>query len=691
MTRKVAALLILLVLVFQALPAQVDRTTMPGPGPAPAVAFPAYEKHVTPNGIRVIIVRNTELPTIDIQLLIDRKAILEGDTAGYVDIAGQMLRTGTATKTKDQLDDAIDLIGASIRSSGTNVFASGLSGYTEALMALTADIVLHPSFPKEELQKLVTQTVSGLKYRKTDPEMIVEVVRDRILYGEKHPYGEVATEETAARVTREKCLELYTTYFRPNGAILAIVGDVNADTAMALVNKYFGGWQQGPIPAPAFEPPKGLDGLQVALVDRPGAPQSVIRVAGTVKLPRTSPDVIPSMVMNTVLGGGSAFRLFSNLREKHAYTYGAYSSIGADELIGSFSVKTSAKSSVTDSALNEILTEIRRIRDEKVSDKELQMAKNYLSGAFVRSLENASSVASNAIDIERYKLPAAYYQNYLKNIDTVTADDVQRTARVYLAPDKMLIALVGPASEIKSRLGKFGAVAMVDEEGKPIVVPSAALTMKPDEVLSRFIEKTGGKATWAALKDRTMEFSGKMQNFVMKIKNVQKAPNKLYTEMEVTGMFKQQMAFDGKKAWMVSPQGSGEITGEQLEGIKQQAVMNFYAAYKKMGFSATISGMKTIKGKDCYELTFTRGKGDVIRHYFAADDFLKLREVKLITTPQGSVEQITDFADYKEFKGLLLPTKYEQNAMGQVVELTLEVCTINAGVKDDVFKKPASK
>ena len=153
-----------------------------------------------------------------------------------------------------------------------------------------SDITLHPSFPQDELEKIVTQTKSGLQYRKTDPGMIVDVVRKKLVYGTEHPYGEIETEATVANVTREKCIEAYKTYFKSNYAIMAVVGDVNKDSVMKLVNKYFGAWAKGTLPTPTFTSPQRLDKVRVAFVDRPSSVQSTIRVAQVVELPRISPD-----------------------------------------------------------------------------------------------------------------------------------------------------------------------------------------------------------------------------------------------------------------------------------------------------------------------------------------------------------------------------------------------------------------
>jgi len=684
--RVIVTVTALVCCVFAA-PGQLDRSKKPGPGPAPAVAFPEYALETTANGMRVIIVRNDELPTVSIRLLIDREAVLEGEAAGYIGVAGGLLRNGTTTRTKDQLDEEVDRIGASLGSGGTSVFASGLSKYTEKIFELMADITLHPSFPQAELEKVITQTKSGLKYRKTDPNSIIEVLRQKVLYGPNHPYGEVETEETIGKVTRAKCREMYTTYFKPNHAILAVVGDVERAQVMGLVRKYFGAWKKGKIPVPVFATPKPQEGVSVAMVDRPASVQSVIRVSQTVELQKTSPDVIPVEVMNTVLGGG-VFRLFMNLREKHAYTYGAYSSVDPDKLIGTFTASTSVANKYTDSAVTEIFSEIKRIRDEKIDANELQMAKSYLSGSFARSLERADAVASRAIDIERYKLPKDYYRTYLKRIDAVTADDAQRVARQYLHPDRMLVALVGSAKEVKEKMRGFGPLTMYDEDGNPVVEKPLAVIMTPEEIFAKHIEKTGGRARMAALKDRTIEYSGKIQTMAMSVKTVQKAPGKFCQEIGMMGMV-QKTGFDGDKGWAASPQGVIDLSGEQLESIKAEGAMSFYDDYKGLGYKAEVTGTKTIRGKECFEVSLTKEGAPVLKHYFGIDDFMKHREVTMMTTPRGPVEQTMDLFDYKDFKGYMVPTRLEQSAMGQTVEFKLEKFDVNTGVADTLFQKPA--
>jgi zinc protease len=670
----------------QVAPAQLDRSKRPQPGPAPASAFPDVKVETTANGMRVIIVKNDELPTISMRLLIDRKPVLEGQAAGLMNIAGSLLRNGTTTRTKDQLDEEVDRIGANLGSGGTSVFASGLTKYTEKLFELMSDITLHPSFPQEEIDKTLQQVKSALQHRKMEPNAIVEVVRKKTLYGTGHPYGEVETEESIGKITRATCQTFYATYFKPNYAILAIVGDVDRAQVMKLVAKYFGKWKKGTIPQATYPTPRALDAVKVAFVDRPASVQSVIRVAQTVQLPRTSPDVMPVEVMNTVLGGG-IFRLFMNLREKHAYTYGAYSSMGPDELIGAFTASTSVANKYTDSAITEIFNELKRIRTEKVGADELQMAKNYISGAFGRSLETGDAVASRAIDIEQYKLPKDYYKTYLKRLDDVTADDVLGVAEKYLQPDRMLVDVVGNGAEVKEKLAQFGPVAMFDEEGNAVVQKKVDVTITPDEIFAKHLEKIGGKAKIAALKDRTIEYTGKMQTMEMKVKNVMKTPGKTYQEIAMMGMV-QKMGFDGEKGWASSPQGIMDLTGEQLEALKTEGTED-YDGYKQLGYTAAVTGTKSIGGKECFEITLTKTGAPALKHYLGMEDYLLHRQTVTLSTPRGPMEQSTDYLEYKDVNGYLIPSRLEQNVMGQTIAFTLDKAEVNSGVADSLFVKPA--
>src|SRR5690606_8979191 len=240
--------------------------------------------------------------------------IIEGDKAGYVSMAGDLLGTGTTSRSKAQLDEEVDFIGASLNTSSNGIFASSLSKHTDKLLELMTDVLYNPSFAQDELYKVKTQTLSAVAANKEDPGTIAGNVRSVLVYGQDHPYGELTTEKSVESITVDDCKKYYSTYFKPNNAYLAIVGDIDVKTAKKIAEKYFGKWQRGEVTDPTYNVPQPPRQTYVALVDRPASVQSVINIGYPVTLKPGEPEVIKAGVMNQILGGGFSSRLMQNLR-----------------------------------------------------------------------------------------------------------------------------------------------------------------------------------------------------------------------------------------------------------------------------------------------------------------------------------------------------------------------------------------
>ena len=231
---------------------------------------------------------------------------------------------------------------------------------------------------------------------------------------------------------------------------------------------------------------------------------------------------------------------------------------------------------------------------------------------------------------------------------------------------------------------------MYDEDANLIVEkPMSEITITADELFDKFIEKSGGKEKLNSVKDRTIEMTGKVQGVEIKAKSINKAPNKLYLEIDFGGMFSQKIGFDGEKGWIVSPQGVVDLEGSNLTDLKVQALTNFYLQYKDLGIKANIIGIKNIKGNDCYEVLFESDTSSKWTEYFGKDDFLKVRQIKSAEGPSGKVEQSTDYTDYKDFNGFLYPSKEIQSVMGQLIDMKVEKFEVNTGVDDSIFVKPS--
>jgi len=465
--KSISIYITLLLFTFNSVFAQLDRSRYPEPAPAPVINIADAETFVLPNGLKVFVVENHKLPRVTFSLKLDRDPILEGNKAGYTSLVGPLMMGGTTSLNKDQLDEAIDQIGASINVSSTSAVASSLTKHQETLLSLFADVLFNPSFPQEELDKLKKQTVSVLAAEKDDPNSIGMVVSNAVLYGKDHPYGENATEATVNAIEVSDITNYYKSYFRPNIAYMAIVGDITKNEAEVLMKKYFGDWEKAPVPTHEWRKAVVPTENQVVLVDRPASVQSVMNITYPIELQYNSPDRISATLLTYILGGGSSSRLFMNLRESKGYTYGAYSSISPDRISGNFSADASVRTEVTDSAAYQFFYELKNITEKTITDEEVTAAKAFLTGSFGRSLENPATIANFALNTEIYDLPKDYYKNYLKNLDAVTIETLNTISSKYIKPANAYLIIVGNVAAFKDTIGQFGQVKNYTVEGDP--------------------------------------------------------------------------------------------------------------------------------------------------------------------------------------------------------------------------------
>ncbi|MFO7978465.1 MAG: pitrilysin family protein, partial [Bacteroidales bacterium] len=427
--KKTALLFVVSCLLTFTLYAQVDRSQRPKPGPAPEIQLGDFESFTLDNGMNVIVVENRQVPMISFQLTLDIDPVMEGDAKGYVTHAGSLLSQGTTNRTKNEIDESIDFIGANLSTFATGMYGSSLTRHKETLLELMSDILLNPSFPEEELERQIAQNISSLATIKTDGNAIVRNVSTAVTYGPEHPYGEVITQESLENITMDMIKDYYNTYFKPNVAYMVVVGDIDVAETKEVMNKFFSQWEPGEVPSRTFPTPERPRGNRVAFAERPGAVQSVVSVTFPVELTPGHEDAIKASVMNSILGGGVfSGRLMQNLREDKGYTYGARSSLSTDPLVGRFSAGAEVRNAVTDSTVVEILHEMSRLVNEPIEASSLELTKNSMSGSFARSLESPRTIASFALNIARYDLPADYYANYLKKLEEVTISDVQQMA-----------------------------------------------------------------------------------------------------------------------------------------------------------------------------------------------------------------------------------------------------------------------
>lgn len=665
----------------------IDRSTAPSPGPARVPTIASYESFELKNGLKVFVVEDHKLPRISMSLILDRDPIVEGEKAGYVAIAGDLLGSGTTTRTKAQLDEEVDFMGARFSTSASSMNVGGLSKYTDDLVEIMSDVLLNPSFETEEFEKLKSQMTSGLKANADDPDAIAGNLRGATLYGLEHPYGEVMTESTVEAVTLEDCKNYFSSYFRPNIAYMVVIGDITVKDAKKKLSKALKGWKASDVPAHDYEKTSVPSAGRIVMVDKPSAVQSVVWLGNVIDLPQGHPDIEPLRIANQILGGGMSGRLFTNLREDKAFTYGAYSSFGIDELNSTFGASAKVRNEVTDSAIVEFLMEIGRMRTESVTEEDLIAAKASLSGAFGRSLESTSSAANFALNIARYGLPSDYYNNYLARLEAVTAEDVMRVSNQYMKTDNLTISVVGKAQDVAAGLAAFGEVEYYDAEGMPTDAPTflfmpEGITL--ETVFAKYYEAMGGVDVLSSLKAMDMKAHLEIPGMPgqLKMRTAKITPNKFMMEQSMQGMTVMKMTYVdgvGKQSGM---QGEKELEGEELEDLKKQAsfVVDELAWMQDLE-SFTFDGQTLMDGKAVYQVS----EGEKTR-YFEVESGLFYKSTETTETPEGDMAVSMTVEEWGEYNGIKMPKVSKQSAGQQTFTIIVDSVEFGDDVKAKLFK-----
>lgn len=662
--------------------AQVDRSKLPSSGPAPEIKIGEAESFTLPNGLKVFVVKNTKLPRVSFTLVLERDPILEGEKAGLSTFIGEMMLGGTKTRTKDQLDQEIDFIGANISASSTSVSATSLKKHQGKVLDLMADVLFNPIFPQAELDKLKKQSLTGLATTKDDPQAISSRLSRAVVFGKNHPYGETETEKTIKNITLEDVKAYYQTYFKPNIAYLAIVGDMDKAEAQKLVTQYFGKWKKGVVPTFTYPMPVRAAKQAVALVDRSSSVQSVIDVTQPVKMKIGDPDYISSRLLNQILGGGSASRLFMNLREDKGFTYGAYSSIDADKLVGTISASASVRTEVTDSAVYEFIYEIKNLVEKGVTQEELDKAKAELAGSFGRSLEQPGTVANFALNTARYNLPKDYYATYLQKLNSYTVADINATAKRLIEPDKFVITTVGNGAEIKEKLAQFGEVVEYDNMGEPAKKLEAEADMTAEKVLQNYLNAIGGATQVEAIKTAKISMDANVMGTALTISFVYDSQNGRYGQkLSIAGNVMQKTTLSGGKG-SVSMQGNvQEMNPEQLAEAQLNSYLFPEAVYKANGYTATLDGLKDVDGKPAYKVVIATASGAKLINYYAQDSGLKIKY-------ENPASGDTFYSDYQTQNGVLIPMAWTIKSPQIPIPLEAKVTSLqlNVPVTDDDIK-----
>jgi zinc protease len=442
------------------------------------VKLPKAKEATLNNGLRVIVLEGYDrVPTFTMQMVILSGGLSDPpDQHGLAGFTATLLREGTTTRQSRAIAEQIDSLGATmfansgLSSFTTNITASGLSENLDQVLEIYADVIRNPIFPKDELEKFKTRTLAQLQFQRSIPQLLAQERFSRAIYGE-HPAGLVIPPvDSLKKTTSEDLARFHSMNYVPNNAILAVVGDVTLKDLLPKLERSFGDWKKGDVPKAEIPQAPAQSAKKISLIDRPGSVQTVLQL-GNLGITRTDPDYFKLLVMDKVVGGGPAARLFMNLREDKGYTYGAYSFFGGSMYRGTWQASSEVRTNVSDGAMKEFMYELNRIRTEKVPTEELENAKRSLIGSFALSLEQPQGLLQNIVTQKLYNLPADYWDTYPQKVAAITADDVQQVAQKYVDLAHLQIVAVGDAAQIKDVLAKYGDVQIYDSEGKPVKSP----------------------------------------------------------------------------------------------------------------------------------------------------------------------------------------------------------------------------
>jgi zinc protease len=449
------------------------RDRAPDPDPPRPYHFPHIVRETLANGLRVLVAENHNAAIVSFRLLVRSGADHDGANPGLASLTADLLDEGAGNRDGVRLAEDLGALGAS-RASGSDWDASFisldvLSRNVNQVSPIFSDVVQRPTFPLDALERIRQERLTEIVQQRDEPAAIASKRFSGFLYaGTSYGNPIIGNSESVAAITAEAIRSFNAGHYVPNNSSLVVAGDVEAAHIIGLAREAFGGWKHGPEPVRPAIRPRAIEGSRIYLIDRPQAVQSEIRI-GHVGVPRSSEDYFPLFIMNALLGGVFNSRINLNLRERHGYTYGARSSFSFRRDAGPFVVSAPVRNEVTRESVAEVLSELRRIRTGDIEVRELADTKNYLMGVFPATVQTSSDVAGRLLDMELYGLPQDYFDSYREKIARVDETAIARVAQKYIDPERLLIVVVGSASQIREPLGALGlAVGEYDIEGQPI-------------------------------------------------------------------------------------------------------------------------------------------------------------------------------------------------------------------------------
>ena len=686
---------ILLFVSFYGISFSQNIPPKPEPLPANQFNFPEYKVATLSNGLKVFLIKDDEQPVLIINLLIKGGTVLDGkNKTGATDYLAAMLTKGAGKRNALEIAQTLDGIGASVaagaRGEYMEVTGYSLKKHFNIMFDIFADVVLAPTFPSDEFDKLMDQFLASVKMRKSSSSTIAGDMIKAAVYGQDHPFAQFKTEQTLKAIKVSDLKDLYKNTFMPNNATIAVTGDFDEKEIINILEQKLKNWKKGTPPNLGQIEAKSMK-RGVYFIPRPGSKQSSI-VISQLTVPRNHPDYDVLSLTGSVMGGSFGSKLFRTLREKYSFTYTPYAYHTSSKYINRFACGAEVKNEKTDSSLTIILEQLQSLySDGDLSKEDLDRIKNNNIGSYLMAFENSGYISDLVQSADFYEIPIDKIKNYPQIVQNITTLDISKVAARYLTPEKSYIAVVGLPS-LRDSLKKFGPVYEYTLDIKPVEesktnVKSSGISK--EQVIEKFEKAIGGKE--AISKVKTMKIEGSLtlsaqgQSISGNVMQVFEFPDKVHT-LTKTPIFTNEIWINKtlNKGWASNGNETNELKDDELTETEESTKFEFFDITQllaktdyKVEVKGEKDGMIMLKVVDPEENEST--------YYFNKTTGLLDKIEASQVTEQGPMDITMEFKEYEDFKGIKLPLK--QITTTPMYTTTLDaVYWINPDISDETFQ-----
>lgn len=668
----------------------IDPNVKPTALPVKEFTFPKYTEKTLSNGLKVFVIEDHKQPTIMFRMEIQPGAT--GDKKpGTAQAMSDLLPKGAGKRSALDIAQTLDGIGANFSANApgdlTTISASGIKKHLPLILEIFSDIIKSPMFSKEEFDKLMPQEIANLKQEKARAGSLAQAMARKVVYGEKHPYAMKATEESMKTVTLEDIKSYHDTYFKPNMASLAVVGDVTADEMIGQLEKAFADWKKGDAPKVTIPTPTPMP-QGVYYVERPGSVQSAI-VMSSLVVPMNHPDFEVAQLAGNVIGAGFAGRLFRTLREKYSFTYTPFGFVSNAKYANRFACGADVRSKVTDSTILITKRELKKLATEPPSEEELSLLKRYLVGEFLMSFEKTETAAYWLQLADFNGIPFETIKSRPARINAITPLQVQQAAAKYMDPDKMSIVIVG-AKETEDVVAHYGELHRYNIDIEPVKEATMEkLTMTENEFWQKHIDALGGKSAVEKLTSlittSELSLSAGPQKFKGKGINKKKSGGKV-CDVQTFPVLVSKAWANGEKAWESGGGPVEEKTGKDFEGAIYDAQIIPSAMVQKLNWKTEILGKKD----GIIQVKISSPQGNEKTISFDATTFFVSKVEYTQISPQGTSLITEKYSNYTKIDGVMLPLNTTVD-FGQFVENAVNSYQSNVKIDEAEFMPSADK